>query len=143
MTPPGPTAEGIIQGENLFIVSKTAGQLSLQNFTNLYGNFQLWWSGAKSKDKLIVRHRLSRAGKYSVKFKTCFNRGYGKVVVSIGSYKRELDFDSDKLEWRAVDLGVIDLNTQNDWSFEAVDSAGENGIVCHLGLDALQFVAVG
>ena len=48
-------------------------------------------------------------------------------------------FEAAALEWRDVPLGVVDLS-DGDLVLDvtAASSAGENGIVCHVGLDHLR-----
>jgi hypothetical protein len=138
--PPAPDSHGNIEGENLQVVQMTGGNLDFQNFKKLSRQFQIFWSGAKDQNKLVLRFQVPRAGNYSLQGTFAHNRDFGKVSLKVGTLERSLNFHADKLGWDRVSLGEcqLDAGPQNI-TVIAQDSAGRNGVAYHLGLDALSF----
>ena len=120
------------------LVQITGGSLDFQNFKQLSRQFQIWWSGAKDKDKLVLRFQVPRAGKYALQGIFAHNRDFGRVTIKVGTLERSLNFHADKLGWDRVTLGDCQLEAgPQNLTVIAQGSAGKNGVACHLGLDAL------
>jgi CubicO group peptidase (beta-lactamase class C family) len=138
LKPPAPNSRGVIEGEALEVVQMTGGSVDFQNFKQLSRQFQIWWSGAKDKNKLVLRFQVPRAGNYSLEGIFAHNRDFGKVTIKVGALERSLNFHADKLGWDRVSLGEcqLDAGPQNI-TVIAQGSAGQNGVACHLGLDTL------
>jgi CubicO group peptidase (beta-lactamase class C family) len=136
--PPAPDSHGIIEGEGLQVVEVTGGSIDFQNFKQLSRQFQIWWSGAKDKDRLVLKFQVPRAGSYAIAGTFAHNRDFGKVILKVGTQERALSFHADKLVWRRVDLGECQLDAgPQTVTVIAQGSAGQNGVACHLGLDTL------
>jgi D-alanyl-D-alanine carboxypeptidase len=143
LRPPAPNSEGSIEGEALQVAKLTGGNIDFQNFKQLSGGFQIWWSGAKEGDTLVLRLQLPRAGKYSLQGVFARNRDFGNVTIRVGNLERSLNFHSQRLSWAQVSLGECTLNAgPQDLTVVANGSAGQNGVACHLGLDTLSLRAI-
>jgi D-alanyl-D-alanine carboxypeptidase len=138
LRPPAPNSEGIIEGEALQVVKLTGGSLDFQNFKRLSRQFQLFWSGAKDGNILVLRFQLPREGKYALQGVFARNRDFGNVTIRVGNLERSLSFHAPKLGWGEVSLGECSLAAgPQEITVIAKDSACQNGIACHLGLDVL------
>jgi CubicO group peptidase (beta-lactamase class C family) len=142
-TPPSPSADGMIEGEALEVVRIDGGSMEFQEQASCSGKFQLWWAGAKDGNKLVVRFRVPRAGRYTIQATCAKNSDYGDATLALGNLSKRLSFKTKALRWDAVDLGDVDLTAgPHDLTVTAHGSAGQNGVACHLGLDVLTIRAV-
>jgi hypothetical protein len=86
----------------------------------------------------VLRFQAPRAGQYTVKTICARNGDFGRVTFKVGNIARQLNFHADKLSWGQYQLGDCQLEAgPQDITITAHGSSGQNGIVCHLGLDAL------
>lgn len=124
-TPPEPV-KGAIEGEKLEVVSKSGGKTEAQEgFFGLSNGAQLWWTGAKPSDKLVLKVPVPSAGRYRVVGNFCFARDYGIQQIAVnGKAIKQIDFYGEGVSWKKLDLGTFDLPAG---SFEfTVDVKGKN-----------------
>lgn len=142
--PPVPDSRNIIEGEALQVVQLTGGHLEFQNFKKTSSQFQLFWSGARNGEQLVLRFQVPSAGNYSLDGTFAHNRDFGTAHFKIGSLEKSLNFRADKLGWSRVNLGECRLDAgPQTIVVTARGSAGHNGIECHLGFDALEIRPAG
>lgn len=102
---------GAIEGEDMQVISKTGGIAEAQ--AGLWGpsnGRQLWWHEPSEGDKLVIEFTVPQAGEYEVLANLCHNRDYGIHRITVGGNGGEpIDFYSDKLEWRTLELGTFRL----------------------------------
>jgi hypothetical protein len=87
--PPAPKAtriEGALEGESLKVLSLSAGKTSIQNMANFKagqwsGNQQLFWSGAKPGDRLVLELTAPQAGAYDLHIALTKARDYAVVKI--------------------------------------------------------------
>jgi hypothetical protein len=69
----------------------------------------------------------------------CRNADYGDVTLQLGAIQKRLSFRAAQLAWDRIALGHTILAAGPHYlTLTAHGSAGQNGIVCHLGLDSLR-----
>ena len=85
---PPPNSRDVIEGEALQVVKLTGGSIDFQNFKQLSRQFQIWWSGAKDGDRLVLRFQLPQGGKYSLEGVFARNRDFGGVTIHVGNLER-------------------------------------------------------
>ena len=130
-------AAGRLEGEAL-VVDTWSADLRVQRLGGLSGGAQLWWLNAAAGEQIVLRGSVP-PGRYALRGRLCFAADYGDVELRVGGQVRTISFTNGTLEWRDTDLGVVDL-TSGTLSLEvtALDDAGQGGVLCHLGLDALE-----
>jgi len=139
LTPPQPDAEGNIEGEALDIAHVGGGHIQFQRFPHLSRQWQLWWTGAKDGQQLLLRLSVPETGRYSIDGSFARNRDYGDATLALGTLRTRLSFHTDKLVWETMPLGEVLLEAGvHELTVTAHGNAGEGGIVCHLGLDVLR-----
>lgn len=123
--PPEPV-KGAIEGEKLEVVSKSGGKTEAQEgFFGLSNGAQLWWTGAKPGDKLVLKIPIASAGRYRLVGNFCHARDYGIQQISVnGRALKPIDFYGEGVSWKKLDLGTFDLPAG---SFEfVVEVKGKN-----------------
>jgi CubicO group peptidase (beta-lactamase class C family) len=144
LAPPQPDAEGNIEGEALDIAHVGGGHAQFQSFPNLSGRWQLWWTGAKDGQQLLLRMKVPATGRYSIEGSFARNRDYGDATFALRGLRTRLSFRTDKLDWETMRLGETPLEAGvHDLIVTAHGNAGEGGIACHLGLDVLRLRQIG
>ena len=139
LQPPKPNAAGTVEGEALEVVRLTGGSVDFQNFNELSQKFQLWWSGAKDGNELVLRLHVPRQGRYSVEGIFARNADFGEATIKFGDIEKRLTFKTDRLNWERIGLGETKLAAgPQELHVTAHGSAGQQGVVCHLGLDVLE-----
>ena len=103
--------KGAIEGEKLEVVSKSGGKTEAQEgFFGLSNGAQLWWTGAKPGDKLVLKVPVAAAGRYRVLGNFCLARDYGIQQISVnGKALKSIDFYGEGVNWKKMDLGTFDL----------------------------------
>ena len=133
-----------IEGEGLEVHDITGGAIELQNWPSNSGGGQLWWHRAKSGEKLTLRFKVPASGNYRVTGVFGGNKDFGKVRSSLGRAVHEFDFNNSKLDWGEFVVAETYLEAGiHTLVFEALNSSGANGIVCHVALDVLIFDKIG
>jgi hypothetical protein len=116
----------------------TGGAVEFQNWAQLSQGFQLWWFGAKKGDKLVLRAKLEKTGSYDVSAVFGGNRDFGESVLKIGNADVPLSFKNDNLTWGMFNLGKIEFSSDEMiLEFTAMNSANQDGVVCHVAIDYL------
>jgi CubicO group peptidase (beta-lactamase class C family) len=144
LAPPQPNASGDIEGEALDIGHVDGGSVQFQSFPQLSRQWQLWWSGAKDGQRLLLRLTVPARGRYAIDGTFARNRDYGDATFTIGNVRTRVSFRADKLVWEAMPLGETALDAgMHELAVTAHRNAGENGVACHLGLDVLRLRRIG
>jgi CubicO group peptidase (beta-lactamase class C family) len=144
IVPPQPDADGNIEGEALDIAHVGGGHMNFQSFPDLSNKWQLWWTGAKDGQQLLLRLSVPTKGRYSIDGTFAQNRDYGDATFALRDLRTRLSFRTDKLVWGPLSLGEAQLEAGvNELTVTAHGNAGENGIFCHLGLDVLRLRKIG
>lgn len=138
-----PVAEGgVIEGEAL-AVTAWSGDLAVQSFGGLSGGRQLWWTGARAGDRIVLRGRAAVPGRQRVIARLCFAPDYGEVEVTLGPTTRALSGRAPQLEWRDVELGIVEpVDGVIELAVRARSDSGEGGVVALLGLDVVRLEAL-
>ncbi|WP_425396220.1 glycoside hydrolase family 172 protein [Aeoliella sp.] len=104
--------EGVTEGENLKIVSKTGGSTQQQH----HGDWgwsneqQLWWRDTNVGDELVVEFPAKTAGRYEVIANLTQASDYGKVEVLVNDQPaKTIDSYAEGVSSREVSLGEFDL----------------------------------
>jgi hypothetical protein len=83
--------KGVIEGERLKILSKTAGNPQEQDLTGFGGQWSndahLWWTDAKPGDKLDLELPVARAGNYRLSAQLTKAPDYGIVQLYLDGEK--------------------------------------------------------
>ncbi len=144
LAPPLPDAAGNIEGEALDIAHVGGGHAQFQNVPNLSGQWQLWWTGAKDGQQLLLRLMVPKAGRYAIEGIFARNRDYGDATFALRSLRTRLSFRTDRLVWETMPLGEVVLEAGvHELTVTAHGNAGEGGLFCHLGLDVLRLSLIG
>jgi hypothetical protein len=115
MKPPAPVA-GAIEGETLELVSKTGGNLTVQEgFWETSGNKQRWWTSPEPGQKLTLRFPVKTAGTYRVVGHFCQAPDYGihRLTLNGQAVAEPMDFYSPQLGWKKRTLGTFTLPAGN------------------------------
>lgn len=107
---------GALEGETLRVVSKTGGQAGPQKMNSFRddkwsGVDQLWWTGGKPKDKLILEFDSQTEAKQEVFIVLTKARDYGIVQLSINGEKVGEPFDLYNPQ--VVTTGIISLGSSS------------------------------
>lgn len=139
LAPPQPDAAGNIEGEGLDIAHVGGGEVQFQSFRQLSGRWQLWWTGAKDGQQLLLRLMVPVTGRYAIDGVFARNRDYGDATFALRGLRTRLSFRADRLAWETMPLGETALEAGvHELAVTAIGNAGEGGIACHLGLDVLR-----
>ena len=108
-----PRVKGALEGERLKILSKTAGNARPQDMAHYgpawSGESQLWWTGAKPGDRLVLEVPLEKAGKYKIVANLTKAIDYGIHQLSLDG--RKLGSALDLYNDGVVPTGPVDLGT--------------------------------
>ncbi len=105
---------GLIEGERMKILSQTGGTSQQQDMTPWAGKWsndaQLWWSGAKPGDKLILRLPVEKSGRFKILAQFTEAVDYGILQLSLDGEKlgEPLDLYHDGV----MATGELSLGTQ-------------------------------
>lgn len=109
--------QGVLEAEEMKILSITAGRTGLQDMTgrrdNWSGNAQLWWRGAKPGDKLLLALPAEKTAKHLVKAKFTKSHNYCIAQLYINNKKigEPIDFYNERtIISELMNLGVHKLN---------------------------------
>jgi len=108
--------EGALEGEDLNIISKTAGEARTQEtrLWNWSGAKQLWWTDAKPGDTLVLGFSVDHAGRYTIYAAFTKAPDYGIAQLAINGEKlgdpRDF-YHSEVMVTPEFALGVCDLKT--------------------------------
>lgn len=145
--PPIKGVEGAIEGEKMKVKSVSAGQTShQQGATDWSAATQLWWTGGKPGEKLVLGFKMEKAGKYDVlaNFTTAHDYGIAKVAVNNDAPGAPIDFHEASGVKRTgeISLGVHDLSAgQNTLTIE-ITGTNPAAIPSYMvGLDYIKPVA--
>ena len=116
-TTPAPAAasaiKGAIEGESLEIIAKTGGQTQVQEMTTYNGAWSgeahLWWTRAKTGDKLELAVPVKDAGKYKLSVQLTKAKDYGIVQLYLDGTK--LGGPIDLYNPEVIPTGALDLGT--------------------------------
>jgi hypothetical protein len=107
--------KGALEGEQLKILSKTAGDAREQDLSDHTGNWSngshLWWTGAKPGDKLELAVPVKTAGTYKLVVQLTKARDYGIVQLSLDG--RKLGEPIDLYNNGVIPAGPLDLGTRD------------------------------
>jgi D-alanyl-D-alanine carboxypeptidase len=144
LAPPTPDAAGNIEGEALDVAHVGGGHIGFQGLPHLSGQWQLWWTGAKDGQQLLLRLMVPAAGRYAIDGIFARNRDYGDATFALRSLRTRLSFHTDTLVWETMPLGEVPLEAGvHELAVTAHGNAGEGGLFCHLGLDVLRLRQIG
>ncbi len=109
-------AAGAIEGETIKVVSKTAGTTAAQNMAGFAGDqwsgaSQLWWTGGKVGDKLVIALPVEKDGKYELSISMTKAVDYATVQLSLDGKKLGDPLDLYNLE--VVTTGIVKLGTHD------------------------------
>lgn len=106
--------KGALEGEELKILRKTAGNPAPQDMSGYEGNWSneshLWWTDAKPGDTLDLAVPVAKAGTYQLKMQLTKAVDYGLVQLSLDGKK--LGGPIDLYHNGVVATGVLDMGTQ-------------------------------
>jgi hypothetical protein len=106
--------KGALEGEELKIVRKTAGNPAPQDMSGYEGTWSneshLWWTDAKPGDTLELAVPVEKAGTYRLKMQLTKAIDYGIVQLSLDGKK--LGGPIDLFNRGVVATGVLDMGTQ-------------------------------
>jgi hypothetical protein len=105
--------KGALEGEELKILRKTAGNPAPQDMSGYEGNWSneshLWWTGAKPGDTLDLAMSVEKAGTYRLKMQLTKAVDYGIVQLSLDD--KNLGKPIDLFNRGVVATGVLDMGT--------------------------------
>ena len=100
-----------LEGEQIKILAKTAGNTSLQDMGGYGGKWSgeahLWWTGAKPGDTLDLETPVRKSGRYRLEMQLTKARDYGIVQLYMGGEK--LGGPIDLFNNGVVPTGVLDM----------------------------------
>lgn len=106
---------GVLEGENLKILSKTGGDPQEQDMTGFAGQWSndahLWWINAKPGDKLVLALPVVKSGKYHVLAQLTKAPDYGIVQLYLDGDR--VGESLDLYHTSVVPLGPVDLGTRD------------------------------
>ncbi|WP_165228389.1 glycoside hydrolase family 172 protein [Aquisphaera insulae] len=142
---------GVLEGETLKVLSKTAGDISNQPMTGFSdgwsGDDQLWWRPAEAGARLELEIPVEKAGTYALSAAFTKACDYGIFELTLdGKPLREIDLYAAKpnvLHTGAVPLGTAALEPGNH--VLAAKAAGKNAasVGYMLGLDWVKLTPAG
>jgi len=137
---------GALEGESLKILSKTAGNTSVQGMGNFkadrWSDAQVWWTGAKPGGRLVLEVPVKSAGRYEIFAVMTKARDYGIVQLSLDDAPlgKPIDlFNSpDVITTGVVSLGTHELSTGNHSFGVQITGANPQAVKAYMfGLDYL------
>jgi len=101
-----PRVAGAIEGEDMKVVSATAGKTEVQYIDECSNFQQLWWHDGKVGDKLTLEFDAPADGTFHITAGCCVNADYGRHAIALnGEPAGEFDFYDPKLQQKKIDLG--------------------------------------
>lgn len=138
--------EGALEGEELEIVTKTAGKTENQMIMNCSNDQQLWWYGAAPEDRLVVQFPVPEAGKYQVLIRRLLARDYGIVQLSVNGQPAGEPIDSYSANLRVADelsLGEFELSAGDNQLEVKIVGAHPDALKRYMfGLDYVRLVKI-
>jgi len=102
--------KGAIEGEDLEVVSKSAGKLTHQELGSRFsGGKHLWWTEAKPGDSLVLASNVDQGGSYKVKVQ--FTKAVDYGIVQLYGDGEKLGEPIDLYNNGVVPTGEIELGT--------------------------------
>ena len=137
---------GVIEGEQLKILSKTAGNLQEQDMTGFGDKWSndahLWWIEARPGDKLDLALPVAQAGKYKLLAQLTKAIDYGIVQLSLDGKKLggPIDLYNDGVvPTGELDLGTHELSAGEHKLSVEITGANEQAVKNYMfGLDYLK-----
>ena len=132
-----------IEGEDLEVISKTAGRVQQQSKDGVdwSGERQLRWYDAKVGSKLQLEFTLAKKGKYEIVAGLTRDRDYGKHKITINGQPvaSEIDVYSKFMVHEKFEFGTFDLNRGTNSIEVEITGANSAANPRHmLGIDYLQ-----
>ena len=139
---------GLVEGEQMRIISKTAGNPHEQDMTGFGERWSrdahLWWIDAKPGDKLELALPVEKAGHYELIAQLTKAKDYGKVQLSLDGKKLgdPIDlYDPNVIPLSGVKLGAHELTAGEHTLTVVITGANEKAVKSHMfGLDYLRLV---
>ena len=148
--PPKKPASGVIEGESLKVLSKTAGDPQEQDMTAFGDRWSndghLWWINAKPGDALTLALPVEKAGKYQLRAQLTKAMDYGIVQLALDGKK--LSGPIDLYNNGVVPTGELDLSQHELTAGEhqlsvTITGANEKAVKSYMfGLDYVKLVEV-
>ena len=136
--------EGAIEGEELEVVSKSAGNLTHQEIGSRFsGGEHLWWTEAKPGDKLVLASNVDQGGTYKVKAQFTKAIDYG-IVQLYGDGKKlgepiDLYNGNGVVPTGEIDLGIFLIEAGKHQLEIEIVGANEKAIKLYMfGLDYIK-----
>ncbi len=135
---------GALEGESLRILSKTAGNTSLQPMGNFkadrWSAAQVWWTGAKPGGRLVFELPVKSAGRYEIFAVMTKARDYGIVQLSVDDTPLGKPIDlynsPDVITTGVVSLGTQELSEGKHQFGVQITGANPNAVKSYMfGLD--------
>jgi hypothetical protein len=149
--PPAQPAKvgGAIEGEDLKVLTKSAGDLEKFDMSSFEGTWskgkELFWTGGKVGDKLVLALPVAKAGKYEVKVQLTKSWDYGSVQLSLDGAPQ-----GEAVDLYSQTVKLADLVSMGPLELEAgehkltLEIAGKNAAVeegyYYVGLDYVKLV---
>lgn len=122
---------------------ETGGRAATERLANCSGAEHLVWSGATPGDRMSVRFRAPRAGRYDITLNLCQSPGYGRhrLLVNGKPAGREVDGYSPALYWVRPTIENVELTDgENTLTAVALPPNPKAGPGNRLGLDYVLLV---
>jgi hypothetical protein len=144
--PVAPKITGAIEGEDMKVISKTAGNAQPQGMGHFQGNWsnetQLWWTGAKPGDKLVLALPVAKAGKYELRGQFTKAIDYGIMQLALDGTKlgQPIDFFNDGvIPTGELVLGTVELTAgEHQFTVEITGANAKAKKAYMFGLDYLR-----
>lgn len=138
---------GVLEGEDLKVVSKTGGQAETQSGADFHwsGDSQLWWLDGNVGDKLAIEFKVKKAGRYKVTANLTKAADYGIVQISVNGQKvtKKLDRYHTSVANDSIDLGTFELKQGANRLDVEIVGCNEKAIKRYMfGIDYLKLEAV-
>ncbi len=148
VTPPRKRLLGVVEGEEMKVLTKTAGDAREQDLSGRDGTWSndahLWWTGAKPGDKLELALPVETSGKYALEVHLTKARDYGIVQLSLDGQKLGEPIDlygSKVVPTGAIKLGAHELAAGEHKLTIEITGANEKAVKNHMfGLDYVKLV---
>jgi hypothetical protein len=145
--PPEPTNEpGAIEGESLKVIDVTGGGTQTQPMAygdkRWSGQAQMWWTGAKPGDELLLAVPVKKAGSYDVVIRMTKARDYGIVQLYLDGAKagQPIDLYNDGVvPTDQIPLGTHELSQGEHRLTVAIVGANEKAVKSYMaGIDYIK-----
>ena len=138
---------GVLEGEDLMVISKTAGNISIQALGDSWSmGGHLWWTGAKPGDELNLALPVAKSGKYELKMSFTKAVDYGIIQIMLDGKKagNPIDFyNNGVVAFGPVSLGVFELTKGRHQLSAEIVGANEKAIKSYMfGLDYVRLTPV-